>query len=175
MSNLPIIEHYLGKNCPTCGASMKQFWQPLSPGLVKTLVKFKSKVVEKNSNKIHIPKDLQLDHNEYNNFQKLRYHALVAKYKEDGMHIQGIWVLTARGSNFLKGKLPIPKKVLTFRNKVIGYSEELVFVKDVIGKIPYFDSDFDFEIAGADQEQRKFIRDMESQMQIKNARQEALL
>lgn len=174
MENLPKIERYLGRTCPTCGASMKQYWHKLTPGLVKTLVKVYVRVSEKQQNKID-KSELDLTHGEYGNFQKLRFHALIAKYKEDDVAIKGCWLITKRGADFLKGKLAVPREVLTFRNKVIEHSQTLVTVKDLVGKIPYFESDFSYEIAGSDKNEAKFLRDIEAQMQIKNARQEVLI
>lgn len=116
---------------------MKKFWHRLTPLLVETLVQFRNKVVEKNENKIHLQHDLYLSKNEYNNFQKLRYHALVAKYKEHGEHIPGYWVITKRGAEFLNGIIQVPVRVATFRNKVVAKSEEMVSAKQILEDDPY--------------------------------------
>lgn len=84
--------------------------------------------------------ELELDHSGYGNFQKLRFHALIAKYKKDGRWVRGTWLLTKRGAEFLKGKVEIPAKVQTFRNKVVGHDPRLVSVKDIIDIKPYFES-----------------------------------
>lgn len=126
--------------CPHCGAKKKVYWQRLSPILVKTLVKFKAAVIQKGENKIHLRDDLELTKSEYTNFQKLRFHGLVAKYKIEGKNIYGYWVLTRRGSDFLKNEITVPVKVKTYRNKVIGYSEARVTVIDVIKSPVYVDN-----------------------------------
>lgn len=119
--------------CPHCGASMSRYWHRLSKGLVQTLVKFKMAVIEKQENKIHVPKEVVLTKNEYNNFQKLRYHALVAKSRNaKGDHDSGYWVLTRRGNEFLKGLITVPEKVQTFRNKITDRSTNRVSVHDVM-------------------------------------------
>ena len=135
--------------CPNCGAAMKQYWQRLTPGLVGVLVKFRTAVIRKGVNKLHVPRDLDLSKTEYNNFQKLRYHGLVAKFRVNGIHDQGYWLLTRRGASFLKGDIQIPSKVKTYRNRVIDHAGELVTVKDVLGITPYFEtiSDIEFEVA----------------------------
>lgn len=126
--------------CPHCGAKMKAYWHKLTPLLVRTLVKFRVGVNEKGMNKVHLQDDLDLTKTEYNNFQKLRLHGLVAKYKEEGQHINGYWLLTRRGSDFLNGTLDIPKRVKTFRNKVVDYDPVKVFVVDVINEQPFVET-----------------------------------
>lgn len=119
-------------NCPHCGASMKRWWHTLTPVLVECLIDIRAKVVEKNENKVHLQKDLFLTKNEYNNFQKLRYHALVAKYKENGVHVPGYWLVTKRGADFLNGVIKVPMKVASYRNRVVAKSEDLVSITDII-------------------------------------------
>lgn len=125
--------------CPHCGASMKMYWHRLNSGLVHALVKVYTRVVEKNENKVS-KKELNLTHSEYGNFQKLRFHALIAKYKENGQWVRGTWLLTHRGAQFLRGEIQIPRKVQTFRNKITAYDEEYVTVTDVIKERPYWDT-----------------------------------
>jgi len=141
------------KKCPCCGASMKMHWHSLSQGLVNTLIKFRKEVLKKQKvqfNRIHIPKDVVFSKNEYNNFQKLRYFGLVAKYRnENGDREAGYWLLTRNGNRFCKGMIEMPKKVQTFRNKIVDKSELRVSVLDVLKseELPYFEQDFSFDIA----------------------------
>lgn len=118
----------------------------MTPGLVRTLVKVYAAVSEKRVNEIS-KKELQLTHSEYGNFQKLRFHGLIAKYKPEGVWEKGKWLMTSRGADFLKGNLRIPDRVQTFRNRVTDHAEDYVSVKDVIGTEPYWDSVPDFAIA----------------------------
>ena len=133
------------EDCPLCGASMEKRWCNLSPLLVKILVKAYSIVVASNQNRFRLT-DLDLDPNMYNNFQKLRYHALIAKYKENGEHQKAYWLLTRRCGQFLRGELAIPRRVRTFRNHVIEHDPDLVKVRDVIGSEPYVQTDFPGEV-----------------------------
>jgi len=145
-NNLP--ENNNEEKCAYCGASLKKYWHRLTPGLVGTLVKFRSAVVRKNRNSLHVPEEIDLTKSEYNNFQKLRFHALVAKARENGERKTGYWLLTKRGASFLKGEIDVPVAVQTYRNMVVERAEQRVFVKDVIGKTPYFETidDFEYEI-----------------------------
>lgn len=134
--------------CPHCGAKMRAYWHRLTPMLVKGLIKFRKAVVEKGVNKIHLQRDLNLTKTEYNNFQKLRLHGLVAKFREDNERVNGYWLLTRRGGLFLNNHYAIPKRVKTFRNKVIEHDKELVTVVKVIGSEPYLETitDIQYEI-----------------------------
>ena len=118
--------------CETCGSPLRKYSVPLSLGIVQALIKFHKAVVRANLNKIHLQHDINLTKNEYNNFQKLRYHGLVVKYKEDGEHLAGYWLLTRRGADFLRGDIMLPKSVQVFNNKLVGKSAEVVSIKDVI-------------------------------------------
>ena len=140
------------KKCPLCGASMKMYWQPISRGLAVSLVEFRKKAIIQN-NKVHIKNDIDFTKTEFNNFQKLRYHGLVAKWvnKTTKQHEGGYWLLTRRGNLFCKNQLEVPKKVKTFRNKIWDKSDEMVYLSDILKNenMPYWKSienlEFEFE------------------------------
>jgi len=128
--------------CTCCGASMKSYHHALSSGLVSALIKSIKFVQEDNKNLFHLQNDLtSLTKNEYNNFQKLRFHGLVAKTDK-----AGYWLITKRGGMFLRGEMAVPKTVQTFRNEVIGHSEETVTIRDFAGKVPEFQCEFGYSI-----------------------------
>jgi len=102
----------------------------LSKGLVVTLRKFGLAVATKRRNKIHIRNDMVLDITENNNFQKLKYWGLVAKCEVEGQHIAGYWLLTTRGSLFLKNEIDMPKRVSTQDNHLRDKSAEKVRITD---------------------------------------------
>lgn len=130
------------KKCPNCGASMKSFHHALSSGLVSALIKAIKFVQLTNKNQFHLQGDLkELTKNEYNNFQKLRFHGLVAKI--DGK--AGFWCITRRGGQFLRGEIALPDSVETFRNKIVSHAESLVHIRDLRDKVPSFEQDFRYE------------------------------
>jgi len=132
--------------CEHCGARMRKYWCKMTSGLAGSLVKFYIVLNQKGENSVHLQNDMLGDNKltqfEYNNFQKLGFHALVAKTKDSGS-----WLLTHRGALFLKGELAIPSEVQTFRGKVVAHSQREVFIKDVVNKLPRFESraDINFE------------------------------
>lgn len=139
--------------CEHCGAKLKKYIYPILPVQVHALEKFYNAVIEKNENCVHLQTDMdgtknELGRSERSNWTMLRFHGLVAKYKQkDGSQLRGYWLLTRRGSEFLKGELSIPRSVEVYRNKVIGHSEDMVGVHDVLGSVPYVHtkSDIQFE------------------------------
>lgn len=143
MSNTEITK------CLHCGASLKQYWHRLTPLLVKSLVKLRAGVVENGENKVYVNKDLELSTTESMNWTKLRFHGMIAKYMENGTWKRGYWLLTRKGADFLNGKIEVPVKVKTFRNKVIDHSTELVTVSDVMRSKPYLETieiiEFDYD------------------------------
>jgi hypothetical protein len=133
--------------CPYCGASLKEYWHKLTPMLVNGLVKMKQKILNKNENRIHLQDDLSLSKTEYNNFQKLRFHGLIAHCKnEDGSRDSGYWLITKRGNDFLYGKIKVPARVKTFRNKVIDHDEKLVSIDEIIHMIPFSEQEFQYTL-----------------------------
>ena len=125
--------------CPTCHHEATAYWHRLTPGLVNALLKLREAVKEQGHNHIDIHNEMTLTTTEAMNWTKLRFHGLVAKYREDGEVQRGQWVLTSRGAAFLRGELRVPAKVKTLNNCVIDHDEQDVSMRDVYGSVPYFE------------------------------------
>lgn len=130
---------------------MKKYWHRLTPGLVSALIKINKAVNLKKKNDIRIdrlPEELALTHVERCNWQKLRLHGLIARVKENGEVKRGRWCITRKGYQFLGG-VRIPRRVLSFRNRVEGHSPEDANISEVLRSTPYFESidDIQFEYA----------------------------
>jgi hypothetical protein len=153
--------------CECCGAKMYKYWHRLTPMLIDTLKKFHQAVIRKGANDIHVPKEVNLTKQEYNNFQKLRFHGLVAKYKSKGIHKTGHWLITRRGAQFLAGELAVPCRVQTFRNKVIDHDTKTISLplnREILQSMPYVESidDFEREIVIPEKKKPQFIFDNET-------------
>ncbi|MCG3177355.1 MAG: hypothetical protein MOGMAGMI_02329 [Candidatus Omnitrophica bacterium] len=141
------------KFCECCGARLMGRWERVTPGLVRTLIKFKRAVLAHNRNRVHVWKEAGLVTNELCNFQKLRFHALVAKVRDaNGDHEIGYWLLTKRGNQFLKGLVAVPRRVFVFRNEVKNHDAGTVTIKDVLRsqELPHFETrdTLEYEIDG---------------------------
>ncbi len=130
--------------CEACGAKLKKYWHSMTPGLVRILVKCYE--YASTHDNLFMMKDLKLDHSEYGNFQKLRFHGLIAKNKIAGDIEERVWLITHRGADFLKGLIQIPAKVQTFRNRVTEHDEELVTVTDVMKGQIYWEQKFEYDL-----------------------------
>jgi hypothetical protein len=87
---------------------------------VSLLLKIWRGVIEGGQNRINL-KELELTYSERSKITQLRFHALVAKVKnEKGNHIPATWLITKRGSDFLHGRVAVPKYAWTQKNKVIA-------------------------------------------------------
>ncbi len=119
-------------SCPECGVKLHDFKKietyryKLDDTDISTLLKLWQYVIERGTNRINTA-EVDLNKTEDRRVTQLRYHALIAKIKnQKGKHIARHWCLTKRGADFLKGKIVVPKYVTTKNNVVIGHSKELV-------------------------------------------------
>ena len=131
------------EKCGECGASLRARWEPLSSGLVRCLIKALQAVKASNENRFHWHRDLRLSNNESHNFQKLRFHGLIA-HADPSNKKSGEWLITRRGGDFLRGEVAVPKKVLVFRNTVRDHSAETVNIAAFKGAVPEFEREFDY-------------------------------
>lgn len=126
--------------CEHCGARLSARWERISPLLIHCLTKFYDAILQNGENEISISKQINFTKSEYNNFQKLRFHGLVAKIKDKS----GYWLLTSRGADFLHGRICLPIRVKIFRNHIVEKDTNYVYIKDILGTTPYLDKKDDF-------------------------------
>jgi len=113
--------------CPTCGASMVEYKHGLSKALVEGLVRLFRQRKPVNLSV------LSLTRNQWDNFQKLRYWDLVAKYREDGgvPGKGGVWTITSKGIDFVLGRIIVPRHVWTYRGERRRYDGADIGISDV--------------------------------------------
>lgn len=83
-------------------------------------------------------------HTEYANFQKLRYHGLIAHATVNGQRLRDVWTVTRRGWAFLYGREKIAKYVVTRDNRVIDHSQDLISLSDVWRDMPELETNFEY-------------------------------
>lgn len=135
------------QTCDHCGARLSGRWERVTPGLVNMLIKFRQAIHAKGKNDVNPNRDCQMTHSELANFQKLRFHGLVAHVEEEGERASGRWLITRRGQDFLRGVVAIAPEVFIFRNQIEKRTDkDSVFLKDIFKKdMPYFDEIHDFK------------------------------
>lgn len=120
------------KLCPHCGAKIKKYPHGLSKSLGRTL----RKLAEAGGGPVSIA-NLELSKGEYTNFAKLAYWDLVEKANPSGHERGGIWKLTFRGHDFVRGKGTVRRKAWVYRGDVVEREGELVGIDDVTGGWKY--------------------------------------
>lgn len=143
--------------CLHCGAKLKKYWHRLTPGLVKALAKLYAAICEKGENDININDEMnnrrfELNHSERSNWQKLRLHALVARVRYAGEVQKGRWLITRRGVDFLLGRVSVPVRVQSFRNRVVDHDTQMADLTAVMKGKPYWEREFDYDIFTPKQE-----------------------
>lgn len=143
-----MLEHKM-RNCLCCESSLSKRGHSLTKGMVHGLMKFANACI-KLGVKEGIPRHViskageKLELDEYANWTKLRFFGLVAKYKEDGVHKKGWWLVTRNGWAFLRGDHFVPTQIKTFRNKIVSKSEQTISMSEIYGSQPWFPSRDDF-------------------------------
>lgn len=117
--------------CPHCHQAIMQNKQVFSKALGDILLTVACEFPAEKT--FHLQHDLVLTKSQYNNFQKLRYWGLIKKsYNADGSRHGGYWELTSLVKYVVNGK-PIPKFKMTFNNKVVSASEEMIQLENAVG------------------------------------------
>lgn len=120
--------------CEHCGAKIVRYWHRLNKPLVSAMIKIYLKA---GLNPVKISEFL--GHNQVCNFQKLKYWEFVRKAQDsDGEEGKGgMWKLTSRAEQFIKGYLQVPQKVQTYRGSPTDCSTEFIGVGDVVEGYQY--------------------------------------
>ena len=114
------------KHCEHCGATMVEYKHGMSVPLIEGLTALN------NAGGIANLKDLGLDRNQWDNFQKLRYWDLVEKHYEGGKRAGGTWSITQKGKDFLSGVLKINSRVVTYRGVRVKYLGVSVSAQEIL-------------------------------------------
>lgn len=132
------------RKCPTCGHRINPRAEKLSKGLIDALIVFVKAVKIKRLNEIHLQRDVNFNKTQYNNFQKLRYHALVFKTDQPGC-----WGITRLGGKFLRNEIEIAKTIYIQNNRIIAKGDDFIKINDYFNgayKDDYWQKEFDLNI-----------------------------
>jgi len=100
----------------------------------------------RDTGKNEIPLTILRDNiNDYNNAQKLRYHAIIFKVK------RGTWGITSYGWAWLRGDKELPRDVFVANNHIVAKSDETISVRQlnngevvVQNQYEYYNQDGDY-------------------------------
>lgn len=112
--------------CPTCGHKIVDYKHSMTKVLVSCLRKLYNAGGKSKKG------PMNLTTTQFGNFQKLRYFGLAElnpKTQE--------WMLMPSGPAFLRGKIRVPRYIITRSGKVIGISPESIDITQVKDAVQY--------------------------------------
>lgn len=131
LANLQEIADQNDGRCDRCNRVIKIYKYRINKPLAQILMAMREAVEVNGTNEVNFNK-LDIPYSMATQRTKLRLHGLIAKVKDDkGQHKGGMWLITKKGGEFLKGE-PIPEKVVVFDNQVLGHDGGLVSIKQVL-------------------------------------------
>lgn len=81
----------------------------------------------------------------FHNFQKLRYHGLIAPIRdENGKKLKGQWLITRNGWAFVRGEIELSKFVLVANNHIRERSEKKVSLREVNAQVLEIQTRFEY-------------------------------
>lgn len=126
-----------GTRCPCCERFIKLYRRPLSASMARYLIVFARKSGTDNP-WLHVETDFRdVSIPSRGDYAKLRYWGLIEPKpgaSERGGRTNGYWRITAKGREFVAGTVLIPSHILLLNNRVVGFSDNLVTIRDALGK-----------------------------------------
>lgn len=124
-----------GVDCPCCGQLVKLYDYPLNNSIALTLVKMYQIEISENRHWIHVQKEIRPSSGGY--FSLAKWWGLIVsqeKNEDDDKRVSGFWALTKKGKLFIENKIRVPKKVLIYNSKKIGFVEETTNITESLNK-----------------------------------------
>lgn len=119
-----------GSNCPCCGQFVKRYKRKLTKTHVNYLLELYRIGKDDLERFIHvselISKSKQFAKTFSGEFARLRHFGLI----ESGG--DGNWRITRKGINFIDNKIEMPKYIKIYNNKVLGFSREMITVRQIL-------------------------------------------
>ena len=111
-----------GAECPCCKQTAKVYQRRLNKGMLNSLVA----IYQAGGNQRWVDvTTLNAKNREHN---KLAYWDLVEAHPDH----RGLWRITAKGLEFLRGQTRVPQHVNVYNNRVLGFSRTMISANDVI-------------------------------------------
>jgi hypothetical protein len=113
------------KHCEHCDAPMVEYKHGLSKGLARGLYR----IASAGGGPINL-NELNLNISQQTNFYKLRYWDLVKKSDTDSEK-GGVWELTTKGWEFVKGAIWIPQTAVSYRGEFVRFEKGDIGITDI--------------------------------------------
>jgi hypothetical protein len=124
-------------HCPCCGRYAKIYARTLHQNPAEKLVTLYT--MGGGDWFFHTSRLVKRGETSIGDFTKAKYWGLIEERQNDDVtkKTSGYWRLTSKGIAFVEREISIPKHAYIFDDKVIGFSEERMFITDCFKK--YFD------------------------------------
>lgn len=121
-----------GTICPCCDQLAKKYQRILLGSMVRSLIDLYHQ--QTNVYPIHVTK-IKGASAGGGSFALLRHWGLIkeAEKTDTVTRTSGFWFITYKGRDFLKANIQVPKYLDTYNGKILGFSDEMISVKDALG------------------------------------------
>lgn len=131
--------------CGCCGQAMKEWRHTLSSLLGEMLVQT-YRHVQSHGNKPFKASDLHTSYSGGSNYCKISYWDLIEHGSPEEKKA-GLWRLTEKGEQFVRGTIRLPKRVWTWDAKPVEYEGKMVLITDLV-------PNFNWRVAWAQEDSR---------------------
>jgi hypothetical protein len=130
-----------GLRCPCCGQWVQRYAYSLHSGMARVLILVyhadKINLMEGGDGWIHVENYLvDVGVKIKGVHGKLRHWGLLEQKPNDDpkKHDSGIWRITDKGRQFVEGTILVPKKVLMYNERFLGFDGEDISIRQALGK-----------------------------------------
>lgn len=124
-----------GVKCPCCNQFYKLYSRPMyfsmAAGLINLFKLSKKKIGYYSIHEIY-------NNTHPGDWAKLRFWGLIEEKPKDKnettTRTSGHWKITQKGSEFVLGKLRVPRKIILLNNNLLGYDGPEISIQAVLGK-----------------------------------------
>lgn len=120
-----------GIDCPCCGQLVKKYPRKLTSSMAKALISLYNQSSGWGES-VHIKKIKNVNGGEF--AQLKRWGLITDEANEDTTKRRsGLWSITSKGVQFIKGEISVPMYCDTYNGKTLGFSKETTTIQQALG------------------------------------------
>lgn len=127
--------HDKGTICPCCEQFVKVYYRTINSTMAHQLI-YAYHTLADPAQWFHA-RTVVMGSASAGDFSKLEYWGLIQRQHhnagDDGKKASGLWRITPKGIEFLKGRIAVPKYAVVYNAKVIGHEGEETTCRDALG------------------------------------------
>lgn len=123
-----------GKKCPCCGRYAQIYYRGISKTVAKQLATLWA-LQQTPESYVHASK-LVLGSSGAGDLTKAKYFGLIEEkpHTPNEKKTSGLWRLTPKGVDFIRGRVAIPRRVAIYNDEVLGYSDKTMMFHEALGE-----------------------------------------